>query len=84
MAFPSNVNRNSTNYRQAPVKMGLRLGGKVLRKHKVSEINKATLNYRRNHRAVLLLLGDAGVIADGQFSTGRATVFECLLKPILC
>jgi len=46
MAFPSNVNRNTTDYRQALVKMGLRLAGKVLRKHKGEEINKATLIYR--------------------------------------
>jgi hypothetical protein len=61
--------------------MGLRLAGKVLRKHKVAGINKTTLIYRRNHRAVQLLLGHTGLVADGQFSTGRATVFKGLLKP---
>jgi hypothetical protein len=38
MAFPSNVNRNTTDYRQTPIKMRLRLGRKVLRKHKLRDM----------------------------------------------
>jgi hypothetical protein len=38
MEFPSNVNRNTTDYRQTPIKMGLRLGRKVLRKHKLKNM----------------------------------------------
>ncbi|MDP1645924.1 MAG: hypothetical protein Q8L71_10570, partial [Thiobacillus sp.] len=39
------VNGDSPNYRYLLVKMRLRLGGKVLRKHKVAGINKTTLIY---------------------------------------
>ena len=43
------VNGNSPNYRSLPVNMRLKLGGKVLRKHKVA-VNNATL-ISPNHRS---------------------------------
>jgi hypothetical protein len=38
MTTPCNVNGDAMDYRDLPIKMRLRLGGKVLRKHKVAGI----------------------------------------------
>jgi hypothetical protein len=41
MTFPCNVNGDAMNYRDLPIKMRLRLTGKVLRKNKVAGIPAA-------------------------------------------